>query len=92
MEKDEITKNFFQNWKAGITFRMYKGMILPLAEQDIIQNTDYIAYEKKAPETAVKLAQGLRKAIADLKRETVCVLRVLCMLVDAKTILLNMWL
>jgi len=28
---------------------MYKVMILPLAEQDIIQNTDYIAYEKKAP-------------------------------------------
>lgn len=105
---------------------MYKVMILPLAEQDIIQNTDYIAYEKKAPETAVKLAQGLRKAIADLefmpmqhevdedeelaekgirkcyyknykifffidlKRETVYVLRVLHMLVDAKMILLNM--
>lgn len=101
-------------------------MILPLAEQDIIQNTDYIAYEKKALETAVKLAQGLRKAIEDLefmpmqhevdedeelaekgirkcyyknykifffidlKRETVYVLRVLHMLVDAKTILLNM--
>ena len=46
---------------------MYKVMILPLAEQDIIQNTDYIVYEKKAPETAVKLAQGLRKAIADLE-------------------------
>ena len=35
MEKDEITKNFFQNQKAGITFRMYKVMILPLAEQDM---------------------------------------------------------
>ena len=39
MEKDEITKNFFQNYKAGITFRMYKVMILPLAEQDMSYRT-----------------------------------------------------
>ena len=31
--------------------RMYEVMILPLAEEDIINNTDYIAFEKKAPET-----------------------------------------
>ena len=27
--------------------RMYEVMILPLAEEDIINNTDYIAFEKK---------------------------------------------
>ena len=30
--------------------RMYKVLILPLAEEDIMNNTDYIAFEKKAPE------------------------------------------
>lgn len=34
--------------------RMYEVMILPLAEEDIINNTDYIAFEKKAPETALE--------------------------------------
>ena len=29
---------------------MYKVLILPLAEEDIMNNTDYIAFEKKAPE------------------------------------------
>ena len=38
---------------------MYKVMMLPLAENDIEDNTDYIAYEKKEPETALKLAMGL---------------------------------
>ena len=33
-------------------------MMLPLAENDIEDNTDYIAYEKKEPETALKLAMG----------------------------------
>lgn len=37
---------------------MYKVMMLPLAENDIEDNTDYIAYEKKEPETALKLARG----------------------------------
>ena len=26
---------------------MYKVMILPMAEEDIMNNTDYIAFEKK---------------------------------------------
>lgn len=30
--------------------RMYEVMILPLVEEDIINNTDYIAFEKKAPD------------------------------------------
>ena len=40
--------------------RMYKVLILPLAEEDIMNNTDYIAFEKKAPGTALELAMGFR--------------------------------
>ena len=29
----------------------YKVMMLPRAEDDIVNNTDYIAFKKKAPET-----------------------------------------
>lgn len=36
---------------------MYKVQILPKAEEDICANTDYIAFVKKAPETALQLAQ-----------------------------------
>lgn len=36
----------------------YDVIILPLAEKDIVSNTDYIFYEKKAPETALKLLRG----------------------------------
>jgi len=47
---------------------MYKYRVetLPLAEDDIIQNTDYIAFDKKSPETALALARGFRKEIASL--------------------------
>ena len=44
--------------------RMYKVLILPLAEEDIMNNTDYIAFEKKAPETSLELAMGFRNTIA----------------------------
>ena len=47
--------------------RMYEVMILPLAEEDIINNTDYIAFEKKAPETALELAMGFRNSIDKLE-------------------------
>ena len=46
--------------------QMYKVLILPLAEEDIMNNTDYIAFEKKAPETALELAMGFRNTIANL--------------------------
>lgn len=46
---------------------MYKVMMLPLAENDIEDNTDYIVYEKKEPETALKLAMGFRNTIAKLE-------------------------
>ena len=51
--------------------QMYKVMMLPLAEEDIMNNTDYIAFEKKAPETALELAMGFRNTIAKLE----CALR-----------------
>ena len=46
---------------------MYKVMMLPLAEEDIMNNTDYIAFEKKSPETALELAMGFRNTIAKLE-------------------------
>ena len=46
---------------------MYKVMMLPLAEEDIRNNTDYIAFEKKTPETALKLARRFRNTIAKLE-------------------------
>ena len=47
--------------------QMYKVMMLPLAEEDIRNNTDYIAFEKKTPETALELAMGFRNTIAKLE-------------------------
>lgn len=46
---------------------MYDVIILPLAEEDILNNTDYIAFEKQAPETALQLAMGMRNTIAKLE-------------------------
>lgn len=104
----------------------FKVILLPLAEKDIANNTNYIFYEKEAPETAIKLLDGFKKAIAKLsfmpeqheldedeelaalkirkcyyknykiffyvnkEKQSVFVLRVLHMLVDAKPLLLNM--
>lgn len=67
MEKGEITKNFLQSWKADIKMPMYDEIILPLAEEDTVNNTDYIAFEKKASETALRLSMGLRNTIAKLE-------------------------
>lgn len=47
--------------------QMYKVMMLPQAEEDIMSNTDYIAFEKKSPETALELAMGFRNKIAELE-------------------------
>lgn len=104
----------------------YDVIILPLAERDIARNTDYILYEKKAPETARNLLSGFRSTIGRLEqfpesheldedeelaamqirkcyyknykiffyinkeKQTVYVLRVMYMLVDAKPLLLNL--
>lgn len=47
---------------------IYNVIILPLAEHDIAKNTDYIFYEKQAPETAVKLLAGFRNTISKLEQ------------------------
>ena len=47
--------------------QIYKVMMLHLAEEDIRNNTDYIAFEKKTPETALELAMGFRNTIAKLE-------------------------
>jgi plasmid stabilization system protein ParE len=44
----------------------YKVIILPMAEDDITDQTDYIAFNLKSPETALNLANGFRKKINDL--------------------------
>ena len=44
----------------------YKVETLPLAEKDIVSQTDYIAFELKAPETAIRIARGLRKTLNNL--------------------------
>ena len=66
--------------KADIPMLKYEVVILPLAEQDIQDNTDYIAFKKKAPDTAIKLAKGFRKTIEGLSN----------MLVNAKPLLLHL--
>lgn len=45
----------------------FKVIILPLAECDIVGNTDYISFEKKSPDTAWELVEGLRSSIAKLE-------------------------
>ena len=44
----------------------YKVITLPLAEEDIADQTDYIAFELKSPETAVNMVRGFRKIINSL--------------------------
>ncbi len=44
----------------------YKVITLPLAEKDIAEQTDYIAFELKAPETAMNMVRGFRKTINNL--------------------------
>ena len=84
MEKGETTKNFLQSWKAGIKMPMYDVIILPLAEEDIVNNTDYIAFEKCYYKN-YKIFFYI-----DKEKTTVYVLRVLHMLVNAKPLLLKM--
>lgn len=45
----------------------YKVITLPLAEEDIADQTDYIAFELKSPETAVNMVRGFRKIIKAFK-------------------------
>ena len=63
---------------------MYDVIILPLAEEDIVNNTDYIAFEKCYYKN-YKIFFYI-----DKEKTTVYVLRVLNMLVNAKPLLLKM--
>ena len=40
----------------------YKVITLPLAEVDIADQTDYIAFELKSPETAVNTGKGISES------------------------------
>ena len=44
----------------------YKVVTLPLAEEDIADQTDYIAFELRSPETAVNMVKAFRKVINSL--------------------------
>ena len=46
----------------------YKVIILPLAEDDIAEQTEYIAFKYKAQETAIKLVKGFRSTINNLSK------------------------
>ena len=46
--------------------KKYNIIILPLAENDIINQTDYIAFTFKSPQTALNISIGIRKSIDKL--------------------------
>ena len=54
------------NWRKGIQMATYKVITLPLAEEDIADQTDYIAFDLKSPETAINMVRGFRKTINSL--------------------------
>lgn len=54
------------SWRSDIYVHSYKVMLLPMAEDDIIGHTDYIAFDLKSPEVAINIARGLRKTINSL--------------------------
>lgn len=58
--------NFLMNWRRSILMAEYKVITLPLAEEDIADLTDYIAYDLKSQETALNMVRGFRKTINSL--------------------------
>lgn len=64
--------NFLKNWRKDIQMIKYKVITLPLAEGDIEDQTDYIAYELKSPETALNMVRGFKKVINNLSRFPQC--------------------
>lgn len=58
--------NSSTNWRKGIQVSEYKVITLPLAEEDIAEQTDYIAFELKVPETAINMVRGFKKTINSL--------------------------
>lgn len=58
--------NSSMNWIKGIQMLEYKVLTLPLAEDDIADQMDYIAFELKSPEIAMNMVSGFRKTINSL--------------------------
>ena len=54
------------NWRRSIPMYNYQVITLPLAEEDIADQTDYIAYDLKSPETAINMVRGFRRTINNL--------------------------
>lgn len=46
--------------------KKYNIIVLPLAEDDIINQMDYIAFVLKSPQTALNISIGMRKSIDKL--------------------------
>ena len=64
--KGRDCNEFLTDWRKSIPMTEYKVITLPLAEVDIADQTDYIAFELKSPETAVNTVRGFRKVINSL--------------------------
>lgn len=58
--------NSLMSWRKGIPISEYRVITLPLAEEDIADQTDYIAFELKMPETAMNTVRGFKKTINNL--------------------------
>ena len=65
-ERAGTATNFLTNWRKDIPMTEYKVITLPFAEEDTADQTDYIAFELKSPETAVNMVRGFRKVINSL--------------------------
>ena len=68
MVKAEITTSFLMNWRKNTHMHKYQILPLPMAEEESVQHTDYIAYDKRSPETALNLSKGIRKAMEKIFR------------------------
>ena len=67
--KGRDCNEFFDKLEKGIHMHKYKIVLLSLAEEDIIDQTDYIKFVLKSRETALKMVAGFRKAINDFARK-----------------------
>ena len=64
------TTNSLMNWRENISMHKDRIIMLPLAEEDIARNTDYIAYDMKSPETVLHLLWGFRDVISKLDQNS----------------------
>ena len=55
------------DWRKNIQMQQYKIKITDLAEQDLENLGDYIAYQLKNPSAAVNTVKGIRKQINSLR-------------------------